>query len=78
LLNYIKTNIIKDDSFKTAFLTSIRELEKLPFFAGVVSDLKKTDPNVKNAYESASNFDNVDIFKNRKVDALVLYDDAWH
>lgn len=78
LLNYIKTMIIKDESFKMSFLTSIREVENLPLFKSITNDLKNSDQNVKKAYENASNFDNIDIFKSWKVDALTIYDDAWH
>ncbi|MBO7094741.1 hypothetical protein J6V86_00685 [bacterium] len=55
--------IIKDESFKMSFLTSIREVENLPLFKSITNDLKNSDQNVKKAYENASNFDNIDIFK---------------
>jgi hypothetical protein len=37
--------------------------------------LKENDPDVKKAYEATSNIDNIDIFKDKKVNGLMLYDD---
>ena len=78
LLQYIEDKSLKDTSFKTWFLSSIKILEKLPDFDWFFSELTmkvKEDPIVQQAYENASRVDNADVFKSWVVTALVIYDD---
>ena len=78
LLNYVKKQLKSDKPFKIAFLTSIKELEDSKNLWSIAKDLKNADPDVKLAYRKATQCDNVDCFKNWKVDGLVLYDNEWH
>jgi hypothetical protein len=49
-------------------------LENSQYFWNIAKDLKENDPDVKRAYEATSNLDNIDIFKDGKVNALMIYD----
>lgn len=78
LVNYVDKNIREDEDFKISFLTSIKDLENSQYFWNIAKDLKENDPDVKRAYEATSNLDNIDIFKDGKVNALMIYDNEWH
>ena len=77
LIKYVKDNIEKDEDFKISFLTSIKDLEDSEYFWEIAKDLKEKDPNVKKAYYATLNVD-IDVFKDKKVNGLVVYDDEWH
>lgn len=78
LIKYVKDNIEKDENFKISFLTSIKDLEDSEYFSDIVKDLKENDSNVKKAYEATLNIDNIDVFKDKKINGLVIYDNEWH
>lgn len=78
LVKYVENNIKENERFKMSFLTSIKDVESSKYFWDIAKDLKENDPDVKKAYEATSNIDNIDIFKDKKVNGLMLYDDEWH
>lgn len=78
LMQFISKNIKEDKDFKIAFLTSIKDAEKSEYFGKIAQDLKENDTDVKKAYEAASNIDNIDIFKDGKINALMIYDNEGH
>jgi hypothetical protein len=77
-MQFISKNIKEDKDFKIAFLTSIKDAEKSEYFGKMAQDLKENDIDVKKAYEAASNIDNIDIFKDGKINALMIYDNEGH
>lgn len=78
LVKYVEKNIKEDEKFKISFLTSIKDLEGSKYFWDIAKNLKENDPDVKRAYEAASNIDNIDIFKYKKVNGLMIYDNEGH
>ncbi len=78
LLNFVKTSIENYQDFKISFLTSIDDLENSEYFWKMAQDLKESDPEVRQACDTSSNYDNIDLFREKKVNWLILYDDAWH
>lgn len=78
LMQFVSKNIKEDNDFKVSFLTSIKDSEKSEYFWKIAQNLKENDSDVKKAYEAASNLDNIDIFKDKKVNGLMLYDNEWH
>lgn len=78
LLNYISQQIKNDRSFKIAFLTWIKECEKSSLLWVIAKNLKNKDLNVRKAYEATWNLNNIDIFNEKKVDGLMIYDNEWH
>lgn len=77
LIDYVEKNVKESKNFKIAFLTSINDLENSKYFWKIVKDLKDNDPDVIRAIEAASNVDNIDIFKDKKVNGLLVYDNEW-
>lgn len=80
LIKFAEKNIKEDDEFKTAFLSSMKELEKTEYFWGIAQDLIENDADIKKANELALNIDNIDVFKTWKVEWFFWYDgrsDWW-
>ncbi len=78
LLSYIKNKLKEDESFKIAFLTSMKDMEDSNVFWDVVKKLEDSDESVRMARERAESIDNVDCFRDWKIDGLAIYDDEWH
>ncbi len=78
LLNYIKSKLKEDESFKIAFLTSMEDMEDSNVFWDVVKELEDSDESVRMARERAESIDNADCFSGWKIDGLAIYDDEWH
>lgn len=80
LVNFVEKNIKEDDDFKTAFLSSMKELEKTEYFWKISQDLIENDADIRKANELALNIDNIDVFKTWKVEWFFWYDgrsDWW-